>query len=476
MILSALFFYGSYFASAADIVNVDFPCPTGLGLGDCPPATDIPGYLNNLYKFAVGIAGLLALGMIVAGGVYYTISAGSGDKQKEAKSMITSALLGVALLMGTYLILNTINPQITKLGELASNVDSAPSLPTSTPAEVNVQSDCGDFAQIQASGQGFGSSGANCATRKRLVTNEVTLADQAYYDTTIFLGLGANDIKIKSGSVVWLYPYYIPVSRNKACLVYAFREPNTSTTRTVTLKDNLRLCAPHEQNVSGLPCSVWRFEALSSVSPDGPWAPVQIDVGVSQAFNYPNQTSPPPALQRGGSVIPNSQVCYNAYCKNQKWSCVQETSSVTANYTAANYFPPPSGTLSNDEAVARLRAAGISVSSSGNCSDPLKSNCTSLQGIPGNAVQALVYVKNNCRGSSGNSCEIIITGGTEIGHQTHGPGKSVVDLRFNPDLAKYLKDNLSQGNVVCTTAQNSQYRIGCGGYNETENHLHIQFG
>ncbi|MFH0712268.1 MAG: hypothetical protein V2A55_00185 [Candidatus Jorgensenbacteria bacterium] len=75
----------------------------------------IADYIVRLYWFAVGAAGAVAVAVIVGGAIYYMVSSGSPDKQSEAKSYITSALWGVALLLGSYFILNTINPQITAL-------------------------------------------------------------------------------------------------------------------------------------------------------------------------------------------------------------------------------------------------------------------------------------------------------------------------------------------------------------------------
>ncbi|TSA45135.1 hypothetical protein D4R51_02395 [bacterium] len=332
MLLGVLFFCGSYFASAADIVNVDFPCPTNPSLGACPPTADIPSYLNNLYRFAVGIAGLLALGFIVAGGVYYTISSGSGDKQREARSMITSALLGVALLFGSYLILNTVNPQITKLGELKLRVDSAPSLPSSTAQSVGEgEGGCGgDFKKLNVYTPGSAvswSPASNCGYRKLFNTAEFKIDgnDAYYYDSSY---------TVKAGSAVWVYPYFrLDSPGNNACLIYAYREPNptgrSTSTTFVDLKSTIRLCAPQKQ-ITSAPCTLWRFEALSSISGDenGSWAPVVVDVVVSQAFDHPDQFSPPPTLQIGSSVIPNNKkVCYTDYCKNQNWRCTCTTAN-----------------------------------------------------------------------------------------------------------------------------------------------------
>jgi len=96
-------------------INFSFPCSSGFG--DCPDQSTIPGYIVRLYQFGLGISGILGVGMIVVGGILYATSVGKPDKQGEAKDMITSALWGILLLFGAYIILNTINPRLVQLGE-----------------------------------------------------------------------------------------------------------------------------------------------------------------------------------------------------------------------------------------------------------------------------------------------------------------------------------------------------------------------
>ena len=88
--------------------------------------------IANFYQWALGIGGLVALGIIVFGGILYTVSAGNASKQDDAKQWITGALIGLLLLFGSYLILNTINPELTKLNDLKLIVNEA-AQKTSTP-------------------------------------------------------------------------------------------------------------------------------------------------------------------------------------------------------------------------------------------------------------------------------------------------------------------------------------------------------
>lgn len=72
------------------------------------------GGVSGILSWAIGIGGLLAMGVIIYGGVLYIVSAGIPSKQEDAKEWIKAAIYGLALLLGAYLILNTINPAILR--------------------------------------------------------------------------------------------------------------------------------------------------------------------------------------------------------------------------------------------------------------------------------------------------------------------------------------------------------------------------
>ena len=97
---------------------------------------NLPELIGNFYQWALGIGGLIALGIIIFGGILYTISPGNSSRQGNAKMWIGSAIVGLVLLFGSYAILYTINPDLTKLRfELTPNKEVKPVSPeTDTPS------------------------------------------------------------------------------------------------------------------------------------------------------------------------------------------------------------------------------------------------------------------------------------------------------------------------------------------------------
>ena len=85
------------------------------GLSEVNPAnTDLGDYLNIIIKFAIGFAGALAVIMMVLGGIQY-MSPDALSGKSEGRERITYALGGLLLALASYLILNTINPNLVNL-------------------------------------------------------------------------------------------------------------------------------------------------------------------------------------------------------------------------------------------------------------------------------------------------------------------------------------------------------------------------
>lgn len=77
-------------------------------------AKDPADLVGRFYKIALGLVGAAALGVLIYGSIVYSLSGAVTSKQ-DAMEWISGALWGLALLLGAYLILSTINPQLVKL-------------------------------------------------------------------------------------------------------------------------------------------------------------------------------------------------------------------------------------------------------------------------------------------------------------------------------------------------------------------------
>jgi|GEM_PF-1293579 len=72
-------------------------------------------FIQNGYLFALGIAGVLAVGSIVWGGIQYTLSRGNPAQLSDAWDRIVQAFIGILLLVGAGTILTIVNPGLTSL-------------------------------------------------------------------------------------------------------------------------------------------------------------------------------------------------------------------------------------------------------------------------------------------------------------------------------------------------------------------------
>ena len=78
--------------------------------------TALPEYLKYVFTFAIMIAGLLAFGALIYGGFLYLTSAGDPSKMKDGKDQTIAGFLGLIIVLSSFLILNTINPQLVLPG------------------------------------------------------------------------------------------------------------------------------------------------------------------------------------------------------------------------------------------------------------------------------------------------------------------------------------------------------------------------
>lgn len=76
---------------------------------------DLAQYLDTIYNFLISIVGVIAAAMIMVGGYQYLTAGGDAGRVAAAKKRIGNALIGLTLAMSSFLLLNTINPDLVRL-------------------------------------------------------------------------------------------------------------------------------------------------------------------------------------------------------------------------------------------------------------------------------------------------------------------------------------------------------------------------
>ncbi|GAA2069293.1 hypothetical protein GCM10009801_18700 [Streptomyces albiaxialis] len=122
--------------------------------------------------------------------------------------------------------------------------------------------------------------------------------------------------------------------------------------------------------------------------------------------------------------------------------------------------------LSHSQATAKFRAAGITWTSSGGCSDRNRPNCTSFEQINSATVDGVITLK------SASGCAIRLTGGTETGHASgtysHWNGYKV-DFGLTNCLNNYIQGTF-------TSIGGSKWKSGSGNvYYKEGNHWDVTY-
>jgi TRAP-type C4-dicarboxylate transport system permease small subunit len=113
IIFIGLFAFNIFPIHAANEYTPLEPLP-GIGPEPGYSSYNLSSYLQWVFAFAISIAGILAVLMIVIGGIQYITAYGNPNQIENAKNRIYQALLGLLLAISAWLILNTINPDLIK--------------------------------------------------------------------------------------------------------------------------------------------------------------------------------------------------------------------------------------------------------------------------------------------------------------------------------------------------------------------------
>ncbi len=116
-IIICLVILGIFMAnSVVFALQVSWPkSPAGTELKD---ESTLPDLIKYLYEWGIFLGGLVAFIALIIAGFQYLTSVGDPARMKDAMDRIKSAFLGLILLLGSWLILNTISPQFTSFPPL----------------------------------------------------------------------------------------------------------------------------------------------------------------------------------------------------------------------------------------------------------------------------------------------------------------------------------------------------------------------
>ncbi|MCL5459887.1 pilin, partial [Loigolactobacillus coryniformis] len=76
--------------------------------------TDLGQLIQQIFIWSLGLLGIAVFVMFFYAGFLWLTAAGNTAKVSEAKRRMTNAVFGAILLLSSYLILNTINPDFVK--------------------------------------------------------------------------------------------------------------------------------------------------------------------------------------------------------------------------------------------------------------------------------------------------------------------------------------------------------------------------
>jgi hypothetical protein len=127
-------------ATFVPLTNLPIFCMNGVSGGNtCSPITSAPGlaaFFNALYKYCVGAAAVIAVIQIMRAGIMY-MGGDSVSEVSQARQLISTAILGLVLVLSPVIVFSIIDPRILNLniGSDFSCLGTSTSCPSlSTPA------------------------------------------------------------------------------------------------------------------------------------------------------------------------------------------------------------------------------------------------------------------------------------------------------------------------------------------------------
>ncbi len=95
------------------------PTPVGSESGGRTSSDLLARYIQAIYNYGLSLGGILAAVVLMGGGVLWLTSGGSENRVSQAKNIIAGSVTGLILLFGSWMLLNTINPELLQLRSIS---------------------------------------------------------------------------------------------------------------------------------------------------------------------------------------------------------------------------------------------------------------------------------------------------------------------------------------------------------------------
>ncbi len=76
---------------------------------------DLGSFINAIFRMTISIGAVIAVAQFVYGGIVYMMTESGAVQMGESKERMRNALLGLIMLLSTYVIFNQINPDLLNL-------------------------------------------------------------------------------------------------------------------------------------------------------------------------------------------------------------------------------------------------------------------------------------------------------------------------------------------------------------------------
>ena len=80
---------------------------------DIPSATDIRQTTVRILNYVLSFVGLIAVGFLIYAGFLYLFSGGKEDTVKKAKTIIWDSVIGIIIILLSWVIVNTVIAQVS---------------------------------------------------------------------------------------------------------------------------------------------------------------------------------------------------------------------------------------------------------------------------------------------------------------------------------------------------------------------------